>query len=272
MVIPVFNNTFITNEKDGVVYMTAPVIEAKHAFSTRLGGISTGGLASLNLGFGRGDSAETVLENYRRLGAALGIDAFSAAFTQQVHGAEVRIVTDADRCAPDHHAPCSSDGLVTDVRGLPLFCFTADCVPALLHDKRHGVIGAVHCGWRSSVADILGAALGKMASLGARPEDVHAALGPAIGTCCFETDGDVPDALRAWLGADAEECIFAGRAEGKFQVDLRGANARRLVQLGLRPENIAVSGECTMCSHDKYWSHRYVRGGVRGSQCAVITL
>lgn len=265
-------DSFISHERDGVVWMTAPNIEARHAFSTRLGGVSTGALSSLNLGFGRGDSAETVLENYRRLGRAVGVDAFSAAFTQQVHGTDVRVITDADRCAPDFHAPCSSDGLVTAAEGLPLFCFTADCVPALLHDPAHGVIGAVHCGWRSSVGDILGVALEKMAVLGAVPGDIRAAFGPAIGQCCFETDIDVPDALRAWLGADAEECISPGRAPGKFQVDLRAANARRLVQLGVPRGNIAVSGECTVCSHDKYWSHRYVRGGARGSQCALITL
>lgn len=265
-------DTFISHERDGVVWTTAGNIGARHAFSTRLGGVSHGSLASLNLGFGRGDCAETVHENYRRLGAALGINPFSAAFTKQVHGAHVRVVTGADRCAPGDSAPCDADGLVTAEPELPIFCFTADCVPALLHDARHGVIGAVHCGWRSSVADILGAALEKMAALGARPEDVHAAFGPAIGVCCFETDGDVPDALRAWLGGGAEEYIFAGAVPGKFNVDLRGANALRLVQLGVRPENIAISGECTMCSHEKYWSHRYVRGGVRGTQCAVITL
>ena len=267
-------DSFISHERDGVVWMTAPNIEARHAFSTRLGGVSTGALSSLNLGFGRGDSAETVLENYRRLGRAVGVDAFSAAFTQQVHGTDVRVITDADRCAPDFHAPCSSDGLVTAAEGLPLFCFTADCVPALLHDGVHGTAGAVHCGWRSSVADIIGAAVEAMCSLGSRPEDICAAMGAAIGTANFETDSDVPEAMRAWLGHDAEEFIFTGRREGKYYVDLRGALAYRLCVLGLRPENIAVSRECTVELHDKYWSHRYTskHGMQRGSQCAVIEI
>ena len=151
-------SAFVQNEKNGLIYMTSPVIGAKHAFSTRFGGVSEGGLASLNLGFNRGDVRERVIENYRLLGAALGLDVMRAAYTKQVHGTHVRLVTDADRCGPTDPAPCDSDGLVTNVAGLPIFCFTADCVPLLLHDPAGGTAGAVHCGWRSSVSDIPGVA------------------------------------------------------------------------------------------------------------------
>ena len=265
-------DTFIQHENKGVVFMTAPNIPLVHAFSTRLGGVSAGPFASLNLGFGRGDPAGNVMENYRRLGAALCIDPMRAAFTKQVHGRAVRTVTLADACAPDAPSTVECDALVTAERALPLFCFTADCVPALLCDARHGVAAAAHCGWRSSVADILAAVVERMCALGAETGDIRAAFGPAIGRCCFETDGDVPQALRAYLGADAEAYIAPGAREGKYLVDLRAANARRLAQLGVPEGNIAVSGECTVCSHEKYWSHRHVRGGARGSQCGVITL
>ena len=149
-------------------------------------------------------------------------------------------------------------------------CFTADCVPALLCDADAGVIAAVHCGWRSSVGDILKNAVETMEKLGARRERICCALGPAIGRCCFETDDDVPDAVEKYLGGDAEG-LFVRRADGKTLVDLRAANRRRLLQLGLREENVDVSEECTVCSHDKYWSHRYTRGR-RGSQAACIVL
>ena len=120
--------------------------------------------------------------------------------------------------------------------------------------------------------DIPGEALRIMEGLGSRPEDVRAAIGPSIGACCFETDGDVPEAVRAWLGAaDAEPYIRPKNNSGKFLVDLRGALRCRLLQLGLAPEHIAVSDECTVCLHEKYWSHRYSKGQ-RGSQCAVICL
>lgn len=264
--------SFIQCENNGLRYMSSTLISAKHAFTTRIGGVSSNGFSSLNLGFGRGDPAENVLENYRQLGAALELDCFSAAFTKQVHGVDVRTVDERDRCAPGEPAPCEADGLVTAVPGLPIFCFTADCVPVLLHDARHNVAAAVHCGWRSSVGDILGVTLERMCGLGAMPEDIRAAIGPAIGDCCFETDADVPQAVEAYLCGDVQGLILPGASPGKFMVDLRGANRRRLLRLGLVEENIDVSDECTKCSGDKYWSHRGVRGGERGSQCAVISL
>lgn len=265
---------FVQNENNGVVYMTAPVIAARHAFSTRYGGVSSRDFSSLNLGFGRGDPDENVSANYRRLGAALGIDVEHAAFTKQVHGKAVRVVTRTDAVAPETPSAADCDGLVTTEPGLPLFCFTADCVPVLLHDPVRGAAGAVHCGWRSTVQDIIGETVRLMVSLGCRTQDIHAAIGPAIGTANFETDSDVPDALRRWLGAGAEEYIHAGERKGKFTVDLRGALALSMARIGLEPGNIAVSGECTVESHDKYWSHRYTSryGLKRGSQCAVIQL
>ncbi len=264
---------FVEREKDGLVYMTSPVITAKHAFTTRYGGVSEGYLSSLNLGFNRGDERERVLENYRILGRALDVDVMHAAFTKQVHGVHVRLVTEDDRCCPTDPDPCDSDGLVTNVKGLPIFCFTADCVPLLLHDPVRETAGAIHCGWRSSVGDIPAVAVRIMETLGSRAWDIRAAIGPAIGACCFETDSDVPEALRRWLGdGEAEEFIrVKGEAGGKFLVDLRGALRHRLIQLGLEEENIDVSNECTMCLHEKYWSHRHSRG-LRGSQCAFICL
>lgn len=267
------NNAFTEHTNNGVVYMTAPVITAKHAFTTRVGGISTGAFSSLNFSYGRGDPDGNVTGNYRRLGEALGMDVFSAAFTKQVHGAEVRICTDAERAKPGDPAPYEADGLVTKVQGLPLLAFTADCVPVLLHDPIVRVAAAVHCGWRSSVLDILGAAVEKMVSLGTDPRDIRAAVGPAIGLCCFETGREVPEAVAAWLGGEGWAfCLPEAGKAGKFMVDLRAANRCRLLQLGVRPENIAVSDECTVCSPEKYWSHRAAKGGERGSQCAVICL
>ena len=107
-------SAFVQNEKNGLIYMTSPVIGAKHAFSTRFGGVSEGGLASLNLGFNRGDVRERVIENYRLLGAALGLDVMRAAYTKQVHGTHVRLVTDADRCGPTDPAQVGCRG--EDVR------------------------------------------------------------------------------------------------------------------------------------------------------------
>ena len=261
---------FIEENKNGLVYMRSDRIGARHAFTTRFGGVSTGDFASLNLSSDRGDSTENVRENYRRVCALFGVGPDDAAVTSQVHKNEVRIVTADDRHVCMSPVPYEADGLVTAERGLPLLCFIADCVPVLLWDGVHGVIGAIHCGWRSSAADILKNALESMSALGAAPETVCAAIGPSIGRCCFETDDDVPEAVTAWLDGDTEG-LFVRREDGKTLVDLRGANTRRLRQLGLPEENIDISAECTFCRHEKYWSHRYTRGR-RGSQAAGIML
>lgn len=262
---------FIENSKNGVVYMTAPNITAKHCFTTRHGGVSSGHLSSLNLGENRGDAPENVIENYRRLGEATGIATHHMAFTRQVHGNDVRIVTEADVHILMGGVPYDADGIVTNIPGLAIIAFTADCVPLLLHDPVNKVAGAVHCGWRSTVADIMTNAVRQMQTLGADPAVMQAAIGPAIGYCCFEVGPEVPEAVIALLPDDHDGIIRAGERDGKFYVDLREAIARRLVQLGLKREHIVISDECTVCCHDKYWSHRYTKGN-RGSQGALIML
>ena len=263
---------FNENKIGRVCFMTASTISARHAFTTRYGGVSEGIYASMNLGTSRGDSEAAVRENYRLLGEATGIDTSRMAFTRQVHGTEVRIATAADVHELYTEVPYEADGIVTDIPGLALICFTADCVPVLLHDPKNSVIAAVHCGWRSSVGDILAKTLKAMEALGAEREHICAAIGPAISGCCFQVGGEVVEAAREYLGGDIEGLWRADPSvEGKFLLDLKGCNARRLSQLGLKEENIAVSPECTMCSHEKYWSHRHTKGQ-RGSQGALIVI
>lgn len=278
---------FNENHEHGLVYMTSDRLPFRHMFTTRHGGVSTGHLATLNLIGGHGDRPENIRENFTRVTAQLGVGPDDCCVTKQVHGNVVRTVTKADRHVCLSEIPYEADGIVTAEPGLPLFCFTADCVPVLLCDPVHRVVGAIHCGWRSSTTDILGNAVAAMCALGSEPQDIRAAIGPAIGACCFETHRDVPDAIEAWLGKEAAAPYFRPKpdpdsnlpfnisnltlAERKFLVDLRGANACRLRQLGLRAESIDISEECTFCSHDKYWSHRYTKG-MRGGQAACIVI
>ena len=261
---------FIEENHNGLITMRSDIIGAKHAFTTRFGGVSGGEFASLNLGSNRGDDPGAVRENYRRVCALFGVDENDACVTNQVHKNEVRTVTAADKHVCMGPTPYEADGIVTAERGLPIFCFTADCVPVLLWDGMGRAVGAVHCGWRSAASDILGDAVAAMVSLGAEIPELRAAIGPAIGQCCFETDDDVPEAIDAWLQGDTAG-LFRRRPDCKTMVDLKGANARRLLQLGVPAQQIDISGECTFCSHDKYWSHRYTKGR-RGSQASVIML
>ncbi len=256
-----------------VEFLTSEKIKTPHAFSTRIGGVSEGHLASLNLGHTRGDEPARVLENWRRFGAAVGIPTGRFVYGNQVHGNNVRVVGPADcKESFDSEKWEPADGYVTNCPGVPLVVFTADCVPVLLHEPQAGVIAALHCGWRSTVADIEGVAIEKMAALGARAERVTAAIGPAIGYCCFETGPEVPEAVDKLLGGESEGLWHAREgAADKYMVDLRGAVKRRLCRLGLREENIDILSDCTMCQPQRYWSHRYTQG-LRGSQANIIML
>lgn len=262
----------ITRSVQKLEYEASPLLSVPHGFSTRLGGVSEGYLSSLNLGFRRGDEPENVRENYRRFCAATGTDMGRIVTTNQIHGDLVRPVTGADAKA-DLLEPCAveADGLVTDEPGLTLTVFSADCVPILLHDPVRGVVAAVHAGWRGTAAAIAARAVEIMtARYGCRPGDIRAAIGPAIGACCFETDGDVPEAMERSLGGLATPCIQSV-GQGRYRVELKVINQKILVNAGLSEQLIDISQDCTCCAHDRYWSHRYTKGA-RGSQAAVIML
>lgn len=249
-----------------VLFMTAPNVDAKHAFTTRFGGASHGFYKSLNLGLNVGDDRKTVLENYFILCRAIGITPDDLVVSRQVHGADVSVITKADRGALFLQTNRKVDGLITNEPGVALMVFTADCVPILLHDPISGAIGAIHAGWRGTSADIAGVAIRKMEKeFGCRPDNINAAIGPCISRCCFETDHDVVLELSRILGKNADKCY--DNQGSKYMVDLKKANMLLLERA--KVSSITVSDECTSCSCDKYWSHRKTKGH-RGSQAALI--
>ena len=242
-----------------------------HGFSTRLGGVSPAPWDSLNLGANRGDAPERVAENFRRFCGAVGTDADALVKNHQVHGDLVRPVTWAD-VLPSPGAPgiVEADGLVTRTPGLCLTVFSADCIPVLLCDPRKKVAAAVHAGWRGCAAGIVEKTVREMVRLlGARPERILAAVGPCIGKCCFETDGDVADAFHELMDPAVDERIE--RRGDKYHIDLKSINRLWLLRSGLDPSRIDVHPDCTKCRPDRYWSHRGM-GGERGGMAAVIVL
>lgn len=245
---------------------------AVHGFSTRRGGVSTGPLASLNLGIGRGDKLENVRENCRRFCAAIGADDQKLVMSKQVHRDAIRVCTMADAGKGlEKPRDYEADGLVTDVPGLPLMIFSADCIPILLYDPVRRVVGACHGGWRGTVLGIAGKTVRKMCEVyGCRAEDLRAAIGPGISKCCFETHADVPDAMRKAMGKEAEDFITP-LPTGKFLVDLKGMNGRWMEKAGVFSDKIVISDDCTSCHPAIYWSHRHT-GNARGSLAAVIQL
>ena len=260
---------WVRREENGVVFYTAPNLTAKHVFSTRLGGVSSGDLESLNLSVRRGDTPENVRENFRRLSAAAGMDLSRMVYARQVHGTQVRIALPEELQLSEQEPRFECDGFVTNEPGVPVAVFMADCLPVLLQDPVHRVVGAVHCGWRSSVGDILAQALRQMTALGASVSEIRAAIGPGIGLDHFEVGPEVIEAAERLIG-DASPSVRIGES-GRPMLDLKGVNAARLRQLGVPAEQICVSDLCTMCMPDVFWSHRATNGR-RGVQAAVITL
>ena len=260
---------------DGLTFQVSPQMERAwiaHGFTTRTGGVSGDIFSSLNLAVNREDRPENVRENYRRVCGALGVEMDKLVFSCQVHADRVRCVTSADLGKGlDRPVDYEADGLITDIPGLPLVVFGADCLTVLLCDPVRRVAAAVHAGWRGTALGIVERAVEQMTGhYGSDPADILAAVGPGISKCCFETDEDVPNAMTAALGAAALPFITGGE-DGKFHVDLKGLNALRLERAGLLAGHVDVSPDCTMCLPEKYWSHRQTQGR-RGSQAALIAL
>jgi len=267
--------SFHIHEQQELLWLTSPLLErcgaVSHGFSTRAGGVSRPPFDTLNLGVGRGDETADVLENYRRFCAVIGTDPERAVLSKQIHEANVRIVTSADAGKGlSRPRDYTADALISDAVNLPLVVFSADCGILLLYDRVHHAAGAVHAGWRGCAAGIVEQAVRAMKdAYGTEPGQLLAAVGPCIGPCCFETDNDVPDAMRSALGSDAN--AYLEQRGAKWQVDLAGLNRQWLLRAGVAPPHIDSCGLCTACRPDLFWSHRKM-GSARGAQIAMISL
>ena len=227
-----------------------------HCMSTRIGGISTGECSSLNLGFNRPDSRENVMENFNRLCSSIGVETGSMVFSNQVHDNRIKIVTEADKGKGFTHISdiIGYDGLVTNVRGVTLVTFYADCVPVFFYDPEKNVTALVHSGWRSTLRGISSEALTVMQKeYGCMPSGIIAAIGPSIGDCCFEVHEDVHTLFRQEFACDK---YYKNIGAGKWKIDLQGIIFDMLVKCGVMPGNITKSGICTVCRRDLFFSHR----------------
>jgi polyphenol oxidase len=225
-------------ERDGVRWLEATLPDARAAFSARSGGISTGPYESLNLGVLTGDDRDAVRENRARLADALGIDATRVLMGRQVHAAEVQVHGEPPH-PPIYSAPGpvppEADGQATAVAGLTPLVLVADCLPVALAGD--GGVAMLHCGWRGLAAGIV--------ERGARTVSAEAAaVGPGIGSCCYEV-GDEVLAAFAPLG----EGVATGR-----MLDLREVVRRLLRRVGV--EAVEVSELCTSCNPELFFSHR----------------
>ena len=256
----------ITKKHGTLEYLTAEGITVPHCFTTKLGGVSTGPMAGMNIAIKLDETRENVTKNFEILGNALGFQISDLVLTRQIHSDIVRVVGRADCNGCFHKDYPECDALITNEPGIALTVFTADCTSLLFHDPVTGAVGAAHAGWRGTASKIGAGTVEAMCrSFGCKPENIRAAIGPNVGICHFETDADVPEAMLASYGEAIRPYI---REKGsKFHLDLKAINALSLTQAGV--QHIEISDHCTMCRPDLYWSHR-ITGNVRGSQGAII--
>jgi len=249
--------------------LTATVLECanvRHGFLTRKGGVSTGIYASLNGGPGSNDDAAAVRENRKRAVERIGMSLAPLVTCYQVHSADVIRVTEPWDQAD---AP-KADALVTNQTGIALGVLTADCAPVLFCDAQAGVVGAAHAGWKGAVSGVLDATVREMVRLGAKPQNIRAAVGPCIHQKSYEVGSELCAAVLTasdW----AFELFEPTQREGHYQFDLPGYVAGRLARLDLgRFEVLAFD---TYADENQFFSYRrttHQGGGDYGRALTVI--
>lgn len=267
----------VNEAENGVVYLTWPAIEKiegiRHAFSTRIGGVSKEHLSSMNLSFSRGDDPANVRENYRRFCEAAGFEVETLLPPISTHNEgplcdESRLRQRRDK-RPRFH---DIDGMITDEPGVVLATFYADCVPLYFVDPVHRAIGLSHSGWRGTVHKMGQVTLDAMHErFGTEAKDVIAAVGPSICQDCYEVSGDVIEEFRAAFPETLHEKLFYRKPDGKYQLNLWEANHQILLAAGVPEKQIHLPNLCTCCNPDFLYSHRASKGK-RGNLAAFLSL
>lgn len=245
------------------------------AFSTRIGGVSRGPFASLNLGTSVADDPAAVAVNRARLADVTGMAAGHFLTVEQVHG---NCITIADVAAATPIATTAggqqvllcgrADGLVTSRPGHFLTTLHADCFPIYVADPVARVAVLVHAGWRGTLAGIVTSGVRAALDAGAKPERLWAGIGPGIGPCCYEVGEDVVKRVTDLFGRDGQPLLVPTRP-GHARLDLAAANRLLLAAAGIPSEQIATANLCTACHRNLFFSHRRDRG-MTGRMMAVL--
>jgi YfiH family protein len=247
----------LKHHDNGLVYYCFEALDDQpglfHGIFTRLGGVSSAPWATLNVGHTVGDDDEAVEENHHRVCRTLGIARRDIATGHQVHGTRVAHVGHADR----GQVYPQTDILITNVPGVALMQRYADCLPVLLYDPVHRAIGLAHAGWRGTLAGVVREAVQAMQSaFNSHPANLVVGLGPGIGPCCYQVGPEVAEAAQAAI--PGWPSVLLRQRDGSWHLDLWEANRRLLVQAGV--ERVEISGLCTACRTDEFYSHRAERG------------
>lgn len=272
------NKNTILNTENKTPFLTFPALSnipfIRHGFSTRLGGVSKGYFESMNLGYSNGDNPKDVDENYRRICESIGLPMKDCVLSHQVHNTVVRLVTEADKGkgviqARDYEGV---DGLITNIPGIPLVTFSADCVILYLVDTKNYTIGLCHSGWRGTVKRMGKVTLDAMREhFGTNPKDVVAVIGPSICMDCYEVSEDVAEEFQNEFNSQQLKDMLLDKGNHKYQLDLWEANKHILLDAEVEEHNIHISGVCTSCNKDMLFSHRATQGK-RGILAAFLMI
>lgn len=244
-----------------------------HAFTTRRGGVSSVPYQSLNLALHVGDNPEDVITNRALLCDALDIDAAHLVAAVQVHGCRVEVVESRHRgrgaLTYDTAFP-DTDALITNIPGVPLSSYYADCVPIMLFDPAQVAVGLAHAGWRGTVQSIAGLTVeGMVKAFGCKPNNILAVIGPSIGPCCYQVDLPVQQTLAEAFPYWQE--LVKPVTNGYWNLNLWETNRRVLLAAGIRQENITVASLCTNCYSNMFFSYR-AEQGTTGRMASVIMI
>lgn len=245
--------------------------EIIHCFTTRKGGVSKEPYNWLNMSFNKKDARENVMENYRIVAQAIGVNIEDMVLSNQVHDNKIRVVYDEDRGKGivKKSDITGYDGLVTNSCNVVLVTFYADCVPVFLFDPVKKAIGLVHSGWKSTLKEICKEAILKMTEeFNSDSSDIIATIGPSIGKCCFEVGEDVYKDFLEKLDYSKKHAVASN---GKYFIDLPLVVKDTLKNQGLKEKNILLSHVCTKCNKDIYFSHRGDNGNT-GTLAAFMKL
>ncbi|RKM57499.1 peptidoglycan editing factor PgeF [Butyrivibrio sp. CB08] len=275
-------HTMELRDHNGLKYLVFPKIEelgvVDHLFSTRIGGVSKGCFAETNLSYTRGDDKEAVDENYRLVADALGhgrtLDDFVCTF--QTHTTNVKVITEEDRGkGPKIQRDYTDiDGLVTNVPGIILGTFHADCPPVFFIDPVKRAIGLSHSGWKGTKGRISAKTIEKMhENYGTESSDLICAIGPSICGPCYEIGEDVAKEFKEVFTEDElkDNELLVPYPNGKYRLYLWNVIRYTLLQSGVKSENIIVTDICTRCNPELLFSHR-VHGEKRGNLCAFLSI
>lgn len=265
---------YTLNKNQDFKYITFPTFEKYdnliHCFTTRKGGVSQGPFESMNIGFSTGDSDEYVKKNIELMAEKLGINVYDIVETNQTHTNNIKYVTEEHKGRVFGETAFKNvDGIYTDKRNLALMSFHADCTPVFFYDPVKKVIALAHAGWRGTLLNIAGIMVRALVKdFNSDPKDIITAIGPSLGSCCFEVDKDVAD---MFLDENKEFNKFMEIKGPKYHFNLWEINKYLLMKEGIKEENIEISGICTKCNNDLFFSHRG-QGGKRGLLAGILMM